>query len=140
MRLDKALIWLHVAGNIFWIGALTAVAVVMLSSAGEAKWRGELALKIYLSLAVPAFVVSFAAGLSRLLMDTGLYLKQPWMHAKLLFAVIAIGLHHVIGGRAKKMQSGTVTDAGPTRVLVGIFALAAVLAAFFVVMQVPGRG
>lgn len=140
MRLDKALIWLHVTGNIFWIGALVAVAVVMLSSIGEAKWRGELALKIYLTLAVPAFVVSFVAGFSRLLMDTGLYLQQPWMHAKLVFAVIAIALHHVIGGRAKKMHSGTVADAGPTRALLGVFALSAVLAAFFVVMQVPGRG
>ena len=140
MRLDKALIWLHVTGNIFWIGALVAVAVVMLSSVGEAKWRGEIALKIYLSLAVPAFVVSFVAGFSRLLMDTGLYLKQPWMHAKLLFAVIAIALHHVIGARAKKMHGGTVSDAGPTKALLGVFALSAVLAAFFVVMQVPGRG
>jgi putative membrane protein len=129
-----------VTGNIFWIGALAAVAFVMLSNVGEAKWRGELALKIYLSLAVPAFVVSFMTGFSRLLMDTGLYLKQPWMHAKLLFAVIAIALHHVIGGRAKKMQSGAVSDAGPTKALLGVFALSAVLAAFFVVMQVPGRG
>jgi protoporphyrinogen IX oxidase len=139
MRLDKALIWLHLAGNIFWIGALTAVAVVMLSNAGEAKVRGEIALKIYLRLAVPAFVISFVAGASRLLMDTGLYLKQPWMHAKLVCALVVIALHHMIGGRAKKMASAA-GDAGPTRVLVVVFAASAALAAFFAIMQIPGRG
>jgi putative membrane protein len=140
MRLDNALIWLHVAGNVFWIGALTAVAVVMLAKTGEAKLRGELALKIYMSVAVPAFVTSFMAGAARLLMDTGLYLKQPWMHAKLLFALIVIALHHMVGGRAKKMQSGAAKDAGPTKALIAAFAISAALAVFFVVMQVPGRG
>jgi putative membrane protein len=139
MRLDKALIWLHVTGNLFWIGGLVAVAVVLLAKSHTPKIRGEMGLKIYLALAVPGFVLSFLAGGGRLLMETALYLKQPWMHAKLLFALIAIVLHHIIGGRAKKMASGDAENAGPTKVLLAVFAVSAVLAAFFVVMQIPGR-
>lgn len=133
-----ALIWLHVSGNIVWIGSILAVAIVMVSRVGDAKTRGELALGIYRRLAVPSFIVSFVFGATRLLLDPGFYLRQHhWMHGKLLFALIVIGLHHVIGGRAKKLARETVQSPGPAAILASILALAAVAAAAFAIFKFP---
>jgi protoporphyrinogen IX oxidase len=133
-----ALVWLHIVGNLVWIGSILAVAAVITGQTGDARVRGELGLRIYQRLAVPAFVLSFIAGTTRLLMDVTYYLSEHhWMHPKLLFAVAVIGIHHVIGGRAKKLARGTVQDAGPTATMAIVFLVSAILAAFFVIFRVP---
>lgn len=135
--MDLALIWLHVTGNIVWIGAILAVGLTLLAKA-EPKVRGEIAYDIYRRLAVPAFVVSFVCGAVRLGMDPGYYLKEHhWMHAKLPLALVVIALHHVIGARARKTVQGTVQDAGSTGRLTAVLAVAAIGAAFFAVMKLP---
>lgn len=133
MNADTVLIWSHVAANVFWIGAIAAVAVVILAEGPEPKVRGELAAAIYRRLAAPAFIVSFVAGAARLFSDPAYYFEQThFMHAKLLLALIVIGLHHVIGARAKRLASGEAKDAGPTRILLAILAICAVGAVFTV--------
>jgi len=135
---QNALIWLHVSGNLVWIGSILAVAAVLTAPLGEARVRGEVGERVYKLLAVPSFVLSFVCGTARLLMDTRYYLvEHHWMHGKLLFALAVIGIHHVIGGRAKKLARGTVQDAGPTAMMSAIFAASAVIAAFFAIFKVP---
>jgi putative membrane protein len=137
--MELALIWLHISGNIVWIGAILAVGVVLAAPEPGPKARGEIARRVYGRLAVPAFVVSFVCGAARLLLDPALYLRQThWMHAKLPLALGVIALHHVLGARAKKMALGTVQDAGPAAILAGALAVMAVLAAFFAIFKVPG--
>lgn len=129
--------WLHVSGNLVWIGAILAVAVVILGT-GAPKEKGAIALGIYRRLAVPAFVVSFVFGASRLFLDPELYFKTThWMHAKLPLALAVIGIHHVIGARARKLAQGTVQDAGPTAILSTVLAVAAIGAAFFAIFKLP---
>ncbi|MFO0758078.1 MAG: CopD family protein [Byssovorax sp.] len=136
--MDLALIWLHVTANLVWIGSILAVTRVIQSASADAKTRGALALDIYKKLAVPAFVVSFVCGAARLGMDPALYFKQShWMHAKLPLALGVIGLHHVIGARAKKLSLGTVQDGGPAAILGAVIAVLAMGAAFFAVFKVP---
>lgn len=136
--MDLALKWLHVVGNFVWIGAILAVAVAILTPVAEAKTRGELAVVIYRRLAVPAFVVSFVCGALRLALDTRYYLvEHHWMHGKLLFGLVVIGLHHVIGGRAKKLARGTVQGSGPTAILSIVLAVSAAAAAFFAIAKLP---
>ena len=136
--MDLTLVWLHVVGNLVWIGAILAVGVTITGKAGDPKTRGEIALGIYKRLAVPAFVVSFVCGAVRLGLDPAYYLKQHhWMHPKLPLAIGVIALHHVIGGRAKKLARGTVQDAGPAAILTAVLAVAAIGAAFFAIFKVP---
>ena len=138
MNLNNALVWLHVTGNVVWIGAIVAVALLLTAASGDVKVRGELARRVYLRAAVPAFVASFVGGTARMLMDVGYYLKEHhWMHGKLLFAVIAIGIHHVLGARARKMAAGEVDNAGPAPMLLAVFALSAAAAVFFVIFRFP---
>jgi putative membrane protein len=136
--MDLALKWLHVSGNIIWIGSILAVGVAILSSAGDPKVRGEIALAIYKKLAVPAFIVSFLCGAIRLGMEPHYYLvEHHWMHPKLPLALAAIALHHVIGARARKLARGTVQEAGPTATLSIVLAVAAIGAAFFAITRLP---
>jgi putative membrane protein len=136
--MDLALIWLHVVGNIVWIGSILAVSRVIQSSTADAKTRGALALELYKKLAVPAFILSFVCGGIRLGLDPALYFKQShWMHAKLPLALGVIGIHHVIGARAKKLSLGTVQDGGPTAILGLVIVALAAGAAFFAIFKVP---
>jgi protoporphyrinogen IX oxidase len=132
--------WVHIVANVLWIGSICAVAVVLLGprtegspkAASDPAVRGALAHRLYLTLAAPAFVASFLFGISRLVLDASHYLKQPWMHIKLTLAVVVIALHHVIGGRAKKMANGEATSPGPAPVLALVLAVMAAAAAYAV--------
>ena len=136
--MDLLLLWLHVVGNLVWIGAILAVGVTTTGSAGDPKTRGEIALRIYMRLAVPAFVVSFVCGAVRLGLNPSYYLQEHhWMHPKLTLAIGVIALHHIIGLRAKKLARGTVQDAGPAAILTAVLAVAAVGAAVFAIFTVP---
>src|SRR6478735_53513 len=91
---------LHVIANVVWIGSILAVAVVSASPDASAAIRGQLALVVYKRLAIPAFVASFVFGVTRLALDPHYYFVQTkFMHAKLLLALVVIGLHHAIGAR-----------------------------------------
>jgi putative membrane protein len=132
----QTLVAAHVAANLVWIGSILSVALVLASRAGDGRGTSQIAYELYRKLAIPAFVVSFVAGLTRLLMSLDLYfVETKYMHGKLLFAVIVIGLHHVIGARAKAMASGRRSSPG----LVGVWALAlfvsAVAATLFVILK-----
>ncbi len=137
MKLDLALKWLHVSANLFWLGGLCAVALVLLADA-ETTLRGTLARSIYLKLAVPAFLVSLLAGVGRLVMDVPYFLSRThFMHAKLVFALAVIAIHHLIGARAKKLATGRSTDLGPLRMLLAGLVLTALAATFTVVFKLP---
>ena len=118
---------LHVAANVVWIGSilsagwLTGRARLMADGAEV----GRLARGIYLRFAVPGFVLSFVAGLARLLVAPGTYMRMHWMHGKLFFVVGVIALHHIIGARTKRVAKGD-TAAGKG---VPIFTIALLLAA-----------
>ncbi len=136
MTLAHLLIVVHVISNLVWIGSILATAVIATAGTASPEVRGALARRVYLRLAVPAFLISFTAGLTQLLMNVNLYLVQThWMHAKLLFALAVIGLHHVIGARVKRMETGKVDSAGPVGVLAGVLFVCALGAVFQVIVR-----
>ncbi len=131
-----ALVIAHVTANVVWIGSILAVAYILATDTGTPQERGRIGLGVYRRLAVPAFVISFTAGVTRLTLSLDAYfVRSKWMHAKLLFALVVIALHHVIGGRAKKMASGDKADAGPVPTLAVVLLLSAAAAVFFVIRQ-----
>lgn len=134
--IETGLVFVHVTANVVWIGAILAVAYVLTLRVGEPTERGQIARALYLKLATPAFLVSVAAGVARLGMTPRYYfVATHWMHAKLLFALGVIGIHHVIGARAKRMASGTLREPGPVRALAGGLLLCAAAAVFLVVAR-----
>jgi putative membrane protein len=134
--LFKALVAFHVAANLVWIGAILSVALALVSRAGDGRVGAQIAYELYRRLAVPAFVVSFVAGLSRLVLDLDMYfVGTKYMHGKLFFALIVIALHHVIGARAKAVSAGRRSTPGPVGVLALLLLISAVAAALFVILK-----
>lgn len=134
--IHSTLVFLHVSANVVWIGSILAVAIVLMSAAGDAPVRGKIAVEVYKKLATPAFVVSFLAGALRLALDPSYYFVQTkYMHGKLFLALVVIGLHHAIGGRAKKVAAGAASDAGYAGTLAVILVVAAAGAVFLAVTK-----
>jgi putative membrane protein len=128
---------LHVAANVVWIGSILSVAWLCARARlmADGAEIGRLARGIYLRFSVPGFVLSFVAGLARLLMAPGTYLRMHWMHGKLFFVVGVIALHHIIGARTKRIAKGDTAAGKGTPVFLGALLLAAVGAVALVTMK-----
>lgn len=134
--LYQTLVAFHVAANLVWIGSILSVALALVSRVGEGRVAAQSAYELYRKLATPAFVVSFVTALTRLLMSLDLYfVETKYMHGKLLFAVIVIVLHHLIGARAKAVATGRRSAPGPVGVWALLLAISAVAATFFVILK-----
>lgn len=106
MSTATILLTLHVFANMVWIGSIAAVgwltaAASRIEGQDRADAVAQAAVQLYRRAAVPAFVLSFAFGLAMLVGTPG-YMKLHWFHAKLTCALVVIGLHHVLGAKAKK--------------------------------------
>ena len=132
----QALVAAHVAANLVWIGSILSVALALGSRVGEGRVAAQIAYELYRRLAMPAFVVSFVTALTRLFMSVDLYfVETQYMHGKLLFAAIVIGLHHVIGARAKAVASGRRSAPGPVGRWALLLFICAVAATLFVIVK-----
>jgi putative membrane protein len=127
-------------GNVVWIGSLLSVAVLV----SHAPWTaeppevGRLARRIYVRLAVPAFLLSFGCGVARIVQAPAVYARLPWFHAKLTFALVIIVLHHIVGARAKRVANGRVAAAaGVDFQAIAIFLCAAGAVLFAVAKSLP---
>ena len=128
----------HVTANLVWIGSILAVVLVLAKGPGDARQRGATARLLYRTLAVPGFVVSLTMGVVKLALDPTYYFKVThFMHAKLALVAVIIGLHHVIGARARKMEDGEAADAGMIPVLGQLVAVLAFATVLVVLNRIP---
>jgi protoporphyrinogen IX oxidase len=139
--MENLLIALHVMSNLVWIGAiasvgwLTAAASAPGLDAVGAKVTAELALRLYRRAAVPAFVLSFAFGLGRFLVDPRTYMRLHWFHGKLTFALGVIALHHILGAKARKAAGGSMQSGKASAILVGALLVCAFGSVVFVIFK-----
>jgi putative membrane protein len=139
MGTGTLLLALHVMANCVWIGAIASVGW-LLAAAAKAGDRSSavLARGLYRTIATPAFLVSFAAGLLRVLLDPSYYMHLHWFHGKVTFALVVIALHHVIGARAKRASdpAGESMQAGKSGgILAGALLAFAFLTVVFVIFK-----
>ena len=127
VSLETLLVSLHVVANLFWIGAIVAVGVILGAPTPALEVRGQLARVVYRRVAVPAFIASFVSALLRLGLTPGYYfVATHFMHAKLLLALGAIALHHVLGARARRAERGETSAANAAvQLTIGLAVLAA---------------
>jgi putative membrane protein len=113
LTLPVILVAAHVLANVVWIGAILSVAVLAARApfVADPADLGSLARRVYWRLAVPGFLGSFGAGVARIALWPQAYAHLPWFHAKLGLALVVIVLHHVIGGRSRRVANGN-PDAG----------------------------
>lgn len=122
---------LHVLANLFWVGSIVAVGVILAAKAASPKERGELAHFVYRRVAAPAFGISFLMGFARLAMSPAFYFKLThFMHLKLTLALGVIALHHILGARARRAAKGEASAVNGAGRLVALLALLAVATAW----------
>ena len=143
---------LHVFSVILWIGSIVSAGWMLANRSTaptpeQAKASVELALGLYRRVAAPAFVLAFATGLVRVLLDRDAYLKAHWFHGKLTLALVIIVLHHVLGARAARLakaqkdspsvEVGANSRQGASRdgILTGALVLCALGVVVLVVLQ-----
>jgi putative membrane protein len=118
-----ALVALHVAFDLVWIGSILSVAILLAAAAkDDDAGLARAALVVYRRLAVPSFAIAFLLGAARMSVDVMSYLHLHWFHGKLTLAIVVIALHHVIGARAKKAAAGSMQAGRSGAILaVGLF-------------------
>ena len=118
------LLVVHVLGLVFWVGGLLVTSMALTRHAQEASAdaRGALARleRIYLrGLADPGALLTILAGISLILTNRSYYLHAPWLHIKLTFVVLLIGLHGWVAARTKAFSTGRIElQRGEARLLV----------------------
>ena len=66
--------------------------------------------RIYLrGLADPGALLTILAGASLIATNSSYYLHAPWLHIKLTFVLILIGLHGMVAMRTKAFSTGRIT-------------------------------
>lgn len=114
----------HVIGLVFWMAGLLVVTQVMAAhaeeSSSEAKALGRLEMKLLNGMAHPGAAITIAAGIVVVALQPG-YLRQHWLHAKLLLVVILIGMNFFLHLRAKALrEEQSKARSGQFRMLHGV--------------------
>jgi protoporphyrinogen IX oxidase len=102
----------HIIGLVFWIGSLLIVTRVLASHVEETSQEARAALgrlesKLLKSFAHPGAALMVITGFILVAQDPN-YLREHWLHAKLLLVVILVVLDLRVTFRAKAFQEGTV--------------------------------
>ncbi|MGH9681639.1 MAG: CopD family protein [Candidatus Acidiferrales bacterium] len=108
-----ALLVVHVLGLVFWVGGLLVTCMALTRHTQEALVDARSALarleRIYLrGLADPGALLTILAGISLILTNRTYYLHAPWLHIKLTFVVLLIGLHGWVAARTKAFSTGRI--------------------------------
>ncbi len=103
----------HVLGFVFWVGGLLVTSMALTRHTQETSADAKQALarleRIYLrGLADPGALLAILAGVSLISTNSSYYLHAPWLHIKLTFVLILIGLHGMIAVRTKGFSTGRI--------------------------------
>ena len=104
----------HVLGLVFWVAGLLVTSMALTRHTQEASADSRQALarleRIYLrGLADPGALLTILAGASLIATNSSYYLHAPWLHIKLTFVLILIGLHGMVAMRTKAFSTGRIT-------------------------------
>jgi putative membrane protein len=101
----------HIVGLVFWVGSLLVVTQILAIHTEETSPEtratlGRLETKLLKGLAHPGAAIMVITGFILLSLDPN-YLREHWLHAKLLLVVILIALDLRLTFRARAFQEGT---------------------------------
>ncbi len=128
----------HVIGIIYWIGGLIMAAeiLVRLSKQDPAEAHSELAEfenKLLKKFVHPGAAITVLAGIGILLADPE-YLRQTWLHIKLVLVVMLIAVDLLVTARFRAYQAGRAPI--QTREARILFSLVSIFLFFIVILAV----
>ena len=103
----------HIFGLLFWVGGLLVTSMALTRHTQETSAEARQALarleRIYLrGLADPGALLTILAGISLIMTKPSYYLHAPWLHIKLTFVLLLIGLHGMVAVRTKAFAGGRI--------------------------------
>ena len=130
----------HVLGLVFWVSGLLVTSMALTRHTQEASAEARQALarleRIYLrGLADPGALLTILAGVGLILTNSQYYLRAPWLHIKLTFVLLLIGLHGIVAVRTKAFATGRIVlqrSEARTLVLATLFLFLSILIATLV--------
>jgi protoporphyrinogen IX oxidase len=132
----------HVFGLMLWVGGLLVTSIALSRQTQETSSQGREVLarleRIFLrGMADPGALLTVLAGIILVASNRSYYLHARWLHIKLAFVAVLIGLHVVIAKRSKMFATGRITlQRGQSRAL-----LVAVVIIFLLILisTLPGE-
>jgi putative membrane protein len=102
-----ALLVLHIWGLVFWVSGLLVTSMALTRHTQEEFPETRQALarleRIFLrGLADPGALLTILAGIGLISTNSSYFLRAPWLHLKLTFVVLLIGLHGLVAVRTKR--------------------------------------
>jgi protoporphyrinogen IX oxidase len=109
----QVLLVVHVLGLVFWVGGLLVTSMSLTRHTQEVSPEARQALarleRIFLrGLADPGALLTILAGIGMIATNSSYYLHAPWLHLKLTFVALLIGLHGIVAVRTKRFGAGTI--------------------------------
>jgi putative membrane protein len=103
----------HVFGLVFWVSGLLVTSMALTRHTQEASADARQALarleRIFLrGLADPGALLTILAGGGLISTNSHYYLRAPWLHIKLTFVLLLIGLHGIVAMRTKAFATGRI--------------------------------
>jgi putative membrane protein len=135
------LIVIHVTGIVLWIGGLMAASFALAQHTQETNPDARAAFaklekKILRAFADPGAALAIVSGIALIWTNSSYYLNARWMHGKLALVLLLVGMHGLVGVRAKRYAAGAVTlERGGAMLL---FAAVAVLLVLILAATFPG--
>lgn len=108
-----ALLVCHIFGLVFWVSGLLVTSMALTRHTQETAEEAKQALsrleRIYLrGLADPGALLTILAGLALISTNPTYYMHAPWLHIKLTFVLLLIGMHGLVAVRTKKFSTGKI--------------------------------
>ncbi len=102
----------HIIGLVFWLGSLLVVTQILAIHTEETSSEtratlGRLESKLLRGLAHPGAAIMVVTGFILVTQDPN-YLREHWLHAKLLLVVILVALDLRLTFRARSFQEGNI--------------------------------
>ena len=109
----QALLVVHIFGVVFWVSGLLVTSMSLTRHTQEVSPEARQALarleRIFLrGLADPGALLAILGGISLISTNSSYYLHAPWMHIKLTFVLMLIGLHGVVAVRTKRFGADRI--------------------------------
>ncbi|MFN8575306.1 MAG: DUF2269 family protein [Candidatus Sericytochromatia bacterium] len=102
---------IHLLGIILWTGGLmnlTRMVSFHMQEESEVQKRLHyIEDRIFKFVTLPGLILTLVAGFYMLLTNMEFYMKQPWMHAKLLFVGIMVVVTALLQGKLKELGTNT---------------------------------
>jgi protoporphyrinogen IX oxidase len=103
----------HIFGLVFWVSGLLVTSIALTRHTQEASTEVRQALarleRIFLrGLADPGALLTIIAGASLISTNSHYYLHASWLHIKLTFVLLLIGLHGMVAMRTKAFATGKI--------------------------------